>query len=199
MYVGTYTNGDSKGIYKLQFNTTTGELSDKQLAVAIENPSFISFSPNKKFIYAVGEGSSGLVTAFNVKADGKLEFINNVSSEGNGPCHVSINTSGNKAVVSNYGGGIMALYNINKDGSLNKADQIFDYNLPEKVSHAHSAQFFKDNLFVADLGINAVYQYKLNTDTNTYTLISSSIVDIPEKSGPRHFALNKRWAFYIHY
>ncbi|MDO5970127.1 lactonase family protein [Flavivirga aquimarina] len=193
LYVGTYTNEDSKGIYHLQFNTKTGELSNKTLAVATQNPSFISFSPNKKFIYAAGESSISAVSAFKVESEGKLKLINTVSSNGKGPCHVSINSLGDKAVVSNYRGGNISIYSINKDGSLNEASQTFNHNTDERASHAHSAQFYKDLLYVADLGMNAVYQYKL-TD-NAYSLVSPAIVKTTGNPGPRHFSLSHDGTF----
>ena len=48
MYVGTYTEADSEGIYSYDFNTITGEISNKKLAVETKNPSFITFSSDKK-------------------------------------------------------------------------------------------------------------------------------------------------------
>lgn len=189
LYIGTYTNGDSEGIYKLEFNTETGELSNKQLAVATVNPSFIAYSPNKKYIYAVGEAAPSAVTAFKIKDDGKLEFLNSESSNGKGPCHVSINESGDKAVVSNYGGGTVSIYSITKNGSLNKASQVFNHNKGDKPARAHSAQFHNNDLYVADLGNNAVFQYSLKDDS--YLLKSDGIVKMDGNPGPRHFAVTK--------
>lgn len=193
LYVGTYTDGTSEGIYKLLFNQKTGELSNLQLAVATENPSFIAYSPNKKYLYAVSESLGGSVSAYKIQENGLLKFLNKVSSNGKGPCHISINKTGTKAVVSNYGGGIASIYNISRDGKLNEAFQIFNYNTTEKVSHVHSAQFFKDELYVADLGTNAVYQYKLKNDV--YELNTPSIFKTTENPGPRHFTLTKNGEF----
>ena len=193
LYVGTYTDGTSEGIYKLQFNTKTGVLSELQLAVATENPSFIAYSPNKKYLYAVSESLGGSVYAYRIQENGLLKFLNKVDSNGAGPCHISINRTGTKAVVSNYGGGIAAIYSIARDGKLNEASQIFNYNTADKVSHAHSAQFFKDDLFIADLGMNTVYQYKLKNDS--YELATPSIFETTENPGPRHFALTKNGEF----
>ncbi|WP_158845535.1 lactonase family protein [Algibacter sp. L1A34] len=193
LYVGTYTNGDSEGIYRLQFNTETGELSQKELAITTENPSFITFSKNKKLIYGVSEGTTSAVTAFKIKANGKLEVLNTKSSNGKGPCHVSLNKNSTKAVVSNYGAGTFSIYNLNKDGSLNKASQVFDHNSETKKSHAHSAQFYKNDLFVSDLGRNRLYQYKLETDS--YKLKSPTIVEMKDNPGPRHFSISKNGKF----
>lgn len=193
LYVGTYTDGDSEGIYQFQFNTETGELSEKQLAATSENPSFIAYSPNKKNIYAVNETENGMLSAFKVEDDKTLSFINKVSANGAHPCHVSLNKSGDKVVVSNYTGGNAAIYNIKNDGALNEAFQTLHHKTDSVVSHVHSAQFFKDDLYVADLGKNAVYNYKL--EGQNYKLTDSSIVKMKANSGPRHFTLTKNGKF----
>lgn len=192
MYIGTYTDGNSEGIYRIQFNINTGELSNLQFAASSESPSFITFSHNKKYLYAVNE-SSGNVSSFKTEKNGLLKFLNKVSSNGNWPCHISLNKLGNKAVVSNYGGGSVSIYNISRDGKLSEASQIFEHNTSDKKSHAHSAQFFNDDLFVADLGMNSVYQYKLKN--NNYELVLPSIVEMPNNPGPRHFALTRNGQF----
>ena len=193
LYVGTYTNGDSEGIYKVDFDTKTGILDNKELAVKTKNPSFIAFSPNKKHLFAVGEGVDGTINAYNLKENGTLDFINSVSSEGKGPCHVTVNKYGNKAAVSNYGGGTASIFSIYENGKLSNATQVFDHNAENQKSHAHSAQFFNDDLYVSDLGRNAVYNYQLSN--NTYTLKSPAIIETTGNPGPRHFALSKSGEF----
>lgn len=193
LYIGTYTDGYSEGIYKLDFNQNTGQLSNLQLAISTQNPSFITYSRNKKYIYAVSESLGGSVSSFKIRENGHLKFLNKVSSNGEGPCHISLNRQGNKAVVSNYRGGSASIYSIARDGKLNDATQIFNYNTDDKVSHAHSAQFFRDELYIADLGINALYQYKLKGDT--YELALPTIVEMTENPGPRHFTITKNGLF----
>ncbi len=144
VYVGTYTNQNSEGIYKFMFNTKTGDLSDLQLVAKTENPSFIAFSPNKAYLYAVNEAENGTVAAFKVEDDGSLTFINQEKSFGGAPCHVSVNQAGTKVVASNYVGGNISLYNTNKNGSLTEASQIFDHNTDSIKSHAHSAKFLNN-------------------------------------------------------
>jgi 6-phosphogluconolactonase len=193
LYVGTYTDGESEGIYQLQFNTVTGELNDLNLVTKTENPSFIAYSPNKKYMYAVNESESS-VSSFKIQENGILNFINKKNSFGGAPCHVSVNKAGNKAVVSNYVGGNIALYNINNDGSLNEASQVFNHNSDSIASHAHSAQFIKNELFVADLGRNSMYLYEKEGDAN-YKLKDSSVVSLTVNAGPRHFVLTKDGKF----
>ena len=75
LYVGTYTSEDSEGIYQYQFNTETGELSGEKLSAETKDPSYITFSPSKKFLYAVNEGDES-VSSFELKKDGNLKLLN---------------------------------------------------------------------------------------------------------------------------
>ena len=96
MYVGTYTGfkyvhhsktwgvgeSHSKGIYVSRFHAATGELSEPELAAEVINPSFLTISPNHRFLYAVSEDPlsvgppldhSSYVSAFAIDpATGKL-------------------------------------------------------------------------------------------------------------------------------
>src|SRR6202047_425700 len=69
MYVGTYTGfkwvhhsrpyglgeSHSKGIYVSRFRATAGEFSEPVLRSEVINPSFLTISPNHRFLYAVSE------------------------------------------------------------------------------------------------------------------------------------------------
>ncbi|UMB53106.1 lactonase family protein [Lutibacter sp. A64] len=189
MYVGTYTGEDSEGIYLYNFNTKTGELSAKTLAIKTVNPSFITFSANKKQLYAVSESDNGsTLSAYNITKNGTLSLINKVNSGGKGPCHVQLNKKGDKAVVSNYGGGTFAIYNVEESGSLQEAFQVTDHNIETVKSHAHSAQFLDSNLFVADLGRDFLAHYTENQ--GTYTLKENYKMEAG--AGPRHFEISKK-------
>ncbi len=192
LYVGTYTADGSEGIYYYDFNTSTGEITNKKLAVKTENPSFITFSSDKKYLYAVNEnGDAGFVKAYKVNTDGTLAFINEVSTIGKAPCYVQLNKSNTKLVVSNYTSGTFSIYNILKNGSINEADQVFDHTIEGVKSHAHSAKFYKNNLFVADLGRDFLAQYVLKN--KKYALKENH--NMVKGAGPRHFEISKKGAF----
>jgi len=193
LYVGTYTNGESEGIYQFYLNTKTGELTNKQLAAKTDNPSYLSYSPSKKYIYAVNENENGTVSSFRVEDNKSLMFLNKVSTHGGHPCHVAINASSKEVAVSNYTGGNASIYTIKENGFLNEAFQVLDHNVDSITSHVHSAFFFKNHLYVSDLGRNSVYNYELNH--GNYKLIDSSIVKMADKAGPRHFTVTKNGEF----
>lgn len=54
MAVGTYTDGGSKGIYTYRFNQDTGKVVLLD-SLAMKNPSYLTVSDDKRYIYAVSE------------------------------------------------------------------------------------------------------------------------------------------------
>ncbi|MFC2110252.1 lactonase family protein [Bacteroidota bacterium] len=193
MYVGGYTTGESEGIYQFQFNTKTGELSEKKLLTKATNPSYLVLSPKKDFLYTVSEGvdkensNSGGVTSYRFKENGTLEKTAKVSSNGKGPCHLGINKKGDKLIVSNYVGGNFSVFPIS-DGIIKEAVQIVNLNGGKNTAHTHSGQFHKNELFVADLGVNTLEHYRFNKKR----YIAQKSISMVAKSGPRHFIVTKK-------
>jgi len=197
LYVGGYTNESSEGIYQYQFDTETGTLSEKKLIGKSNNPSYLTLSKNKDYLYAISElnnyknKKSGAISSYKFKTDGTLEKISELSSNGAHPCHLSLNKKGDKIVVSNYTGGNFSLYTISKKGELQTANQITNLNREKTPAHTHSAQFYKNELFVADLGINTLEHYVFNGED----YISKKSINMTPKSGPRHFSMTKNSKF----
>ena len=72
VYVGTYTRGESEGIYIYRMNLDTGDLTPEGAQSGISNPSFLAIHPNHRNLYAVAEVEqfakldSGAVAAFSI-------------------------------------------------------------------------------------------------------------------------------------
>ena len=193
LYIGSYTNGKSEGIYTYQFNSETGSLKNKQLVAKSNNPSYLVTSANKNSVYAVTESSnykktsSGAIASYKVTKDGSLEKTAEMSSFGKNPCHISLNGKENKLVVSNYSEGTFSVYSVGKKGKLDTILQVEDLNKEGFTAHTHSAQFYKNDLFIADLGINTFEHYTFK-DT---AYVATKSIPMEAKSGPRHFAMTK--------
>src|SRR5258708_5545837 len=85
VYVGTYTQGESKGIYRLHFNPKTGALGDLSLVAETPNPSWLVLHPNGRFLYAANESgdvAKDALSAFAVQPDGRLKLLNAKPSRG---------------------------------------------------------------------------------------------------------------------
>ena len=211
VYFGCYTNAKSgsKGIYVSKFDSAKGELSEPELAVETSSPSFLAIHPSKRFLYAVGEMSvpgqkGGGLSAFSISVpDGKLKLLNQVSSVGAGPCHVSVDKNGMMAMIANYGGGSVASYQIGPTGSLCEAATFVQHEGssvdPKRQAgpHGHSINPSPDNkyAFACDLGLDKVLIYKLDPASGKMT--AHGHANVPPGSGPRHVAFhpNGKFAF----
>jgi 6-phosphogluconolactonase len=195
LFVGTYTENGSEGIYSYSFNANTGELTQKKLAAPMGNPSFLKISSDKKFLYAVEEtdgyeNSSGGVAAFSID-NGNLTKINSDATVGAHPCHLGLSQDGRFLAASSYTGGSLTIFKLGENGALLPKPQFIDHKILDttKTSHAHSAKFTKDGLFTADLGLDAVKRYRLEGDIFVPSVQPS--IEMAPKAGPRHFTFGQ--------
>ena len=205
VYVGTYTDHQSKGIYAYRFNAATGQLTSLGLAAETSNPSFLAVDPNQKFLYAVNETgkfqdqSSGAVSAFAIdRRTGKLTLLNQVASRGADPCYVAVDKTGKYVLVANYSGGSVAVFPVLKSGRLGEAISVLQYKgagaNPERQEspHAHWIDFSADNRFAvaADLGLDRLDVYKFDSTKGSLVPNDPGIVQVKPGAGVRHFAFH---------
>ncbi|MEM7483959.1 MAG: lactonase family protein [Bacteroidota bacterium] len=193
LFVGTYTDGESKGIYRFTFNSNSGELEQKTLAAVLPNPSFLTISNDKSNLYAVQETADfdslgGGITAFRLK-EGLLELQNSMGTGGAHPCHVTLSGDGQLA-VSNYTGGNLSIFELEDNGALKQNPQLIDHKVLDtaKAAHVHKAHFSKDGLFASDLGLDALKRY--NKQDGNWKPAHQSSLDLPGGAGPRHFVFD---------
>ncbi|RPJ53416.1 MAG: lactonase family protein [Acidobacteria bacterium] len=213
-YVGTYTRGDSKGIYAFWMDKATGALTSLGLAAETTNPSFLAVDPAGRFLFAVGESNDfngkpgGAVSAFVInRKDGKLTLLNQVSSGGGGPCHVAVDHQGKYVLVANYNGGNVSVFPIGADGKLGDSTAFVQHQgssvNPGRQAgpHAHGVYVDAGNRVsvVADLGLDQLLLYRLDQAKGTLTANNPPFAAVRPGAGPRHFAFHPsgRFAFVI--
>jgi 6-phosphogluconolactonase len=208
LLIGTYTGGKSEGIYVYKFNTATAENSLVGVTKS-SNPSFLTVSPNNKFVYAVNENTDstrftvgGNISAFSFdKTNGTLTEINKQPSGGKHPCYVAIDKTGRWVFAGNYSSGTVGLLAVNEDGSLDTLKQIMQHGgsgpnaQRQQAPHVHATVLAANNkyLFVPDLGIDKVMVYAFNKKKGSLKLKSSAASQ--PGNGPRHFVLDAGNAF----
>lgn len=209
LYIGTYTDGGSKGIYHYLFDTKTGTLEFADVTGEIKNPSFLKISSNLKYLYSVAEGDSyngvrgGGVAAYKIGKGGILSKINDALSLGAYPCHVTVSSDNKKIVASNYGGGSLAIYDIVEGGGISPIRQLIQHEgtgadlKRQSSAHTHSAQFGASGkqLFTADLGIDKFLIYSYNEDSLLYFPDKQPFVRMEPGAGPRHFSFTRKQDF----
>jgi 6-phosphogluconolactonase len=203
VYVGTYTDGTSKGIYRLAFDPAAGAMSEPVLAVETRNPSFLALHPSGRFLYAVGEvdrfagAKTGAVSAFAIDPKtGDLAVLNQQPSGGAGPCHLVVDKSGRNVLVANYGGGTVAVLPIEADGRLKAASfvSVHEGSGPNKGRqerpHAHGIYLDAAERFALspDLGADEIFVYRFDAAKGTLDLHGA--VPLAPGSGPRHLAFH---------
>ena len=212
MLIGTYTSGGSNGIYVHQFNSVSAatKLID---SIKITNPSYLTVSPNRKFVYSVSEDASeknmgGKVSSFsfdNIK--GSLSLLNEQPSNGNHPCYITIDKTGRWVITGNYSSGNLAVLPVRSNGSLHPAVTTIQHtgqsvNTDRQTGpHVHATVLSPDNsyLFVPDLGLDKLMQYRFNKRNGALKEANEPYVMTKPGSGPRHFEFhpNKKYAYLL--
>ena len=213
LYVGSYTGKKSQGIYRVDLDLNEGKFGPAILAAEVTHPSFLTLHPDGRHLYAVNETgdlkdqSNGSVTAFAIDAAGGLQQLNQQSSRGATPCHISCDSAGKHVLVANYGGGSTVVLPIMDGGRLGEASS-FVQHLGSSVNskrqegpHAHSVNLDTWNrfAFVADLGIDKVLVYRYDGDRGAIAINDPASATIKPGSGPRHLAFHPsgRFAYVI--
>lgn len=210
LLVGSYTAGQSQGVYRLQFDSRTGQLDAKPLQVIkTDNPSWLTLSPDMSRLFVVNENGPGQkdpvgkVSSYTIDpTTHALSLINQVQTVGNEPTHSSLSGDGRHLLVSNYSvvedpGGTLAVLPVGADGKLAPVVQLSSHQ-PSRVNperqmsaHVHSAVSSPDGkyVFANDLGADKVFVYRYDPKANPelpLTAANPAFVQLPHGSGPRH-------------
>lgn len=192
MFVGTYTDKGSSGVYSFSFDQETGE-STLEDSARIGNPSYLVLAPDDSFMYCVSEykGEDATVNAFVINPkSGRMRIMNKVSAFGDDPCSITIH--GHKIITANYSSGSVCLFDIEKDGTLYGINETYQYKNPSGIdsvrqseSHIHTVTKSLDGhyLFATDLGGDCIYKFELRPE---FKEITSDSINLPKGCGPRH-------------
>jgi 6-phosphogluconolactonase len=197
IFLGTYTRTASKGIYAVRLDDATGALSEPVLVADTPNPTWVTLSPDKKYLYAVN-ASQAQALGYRVDgATGKLTPLSPsalASTAANGPAHLAVDATGRTLLAANYGDGYVAAIPINSDGTLGVPNIVRHTGHgpnPQRQDkpHVHSVTLSPDNRFVivCDLGLDRVFSYALDPAAAKLTAANPPYVETAPTSGPRHF------------
>ena len=196
-YVGTYTNGESEGIYRLLYDTDRIETS---LAAVCESPSYLCLSQTQDVLYAVKEdtvGGKGSVMAYRI-TDNSFELMNQVDSLSQGLVHLVVNQDNTYLFTVSYEDAQIMMYRLNQDGSVGeltcqkKQEGHSIHPIRQTCAHAHSAWLTPDEsyLCICDLGLDQMVVYEIDYTKGVLEEKSEWKVKFPEGSGPRHMVFH---------
>lgn len=195
-FIGTYTKGDSKGIYSFVFDKEKEQITDIELVAEVKNPTYVTISEDNHYLYAVGADvdQGGLVAYAINQETKKLQELNRQMTEGSSPCYVGVNRTNSKVLAAYYHRGSVELFETNHDGSLKPRKSVVQFagNGPNKdrqeKPHTHYAQFTPDEKYVVavDLGIDQIITFEVSSGE----LKEVSKLTVRPGSGPRHLAFH---------
>jgi len=208
LLVGSYTDGQSQGIYRYLFDSKTGQIAPTpQQVVKSENPSWLVLSADQRQLFAVNETAQGHVSSFSVSRKGEIKPLNQVATRGDEPTHASLSRDQRFLFVANYAvkpdpGGSLVVIPVAKDGKLKDVVQQARHK-PSGVNaerqagaHVHSLVLSPDgqHLYACDLGADKVFIYRYDGASTDHPLTPAipASVALPPGSGPRHLLFDAK-------
>jgi 6-phosphogluconolactonase (cycloisomerase 2 family) len=203
---------DTEGLFVYELDTLSGKLSKVSSFTGMLNPSFLTVSPNGKYVFACTESKTengGSVSSFAFDPEKKsLTLISKQKSGGENPVYLTVHPDGKWLVNGNYTEGSVSVYPVSENGQIQPYVRNFQFeegsidpNRQERA-HIHSTVFSPDfnYIFLPDLGADKIRTYRFETEKDQ-PLQPAAVhftATVPG-SGPRHltFHPNGKFAYCI--
>ena len=199
VYVGTFTQHGSKGIYLTHLDAASGALTQPELVAEAPSPAFLALHPNHRFLYCVNEIDQGSISAFAIEdGSGKLTFLNKQPSAGHAPTHLVVDPQGKNVLAANYNSGSVAVLPIEADGKLSPPSSVDQHKgqgadpSRQEGPHAHCVAIDPGGHFAlsCDLGLDKVFVYRFDPEAHAIAPNDPPFGAVAPKSGPRHLAFS---------
>lgn len=205
VFISAFSPGDKAGIHAFRFDSENGALQPLHRTTDIQNPFFLSVSPDQRFLYAINADKFGgaddeFVAAYALEdRTGRLKKLNQQSARGTASCYLDVDATGKTVVVANYASGSVASLPVKENGLLGEAATFVQHTGSsidpdrQKGPNAHSIVISPDNRFAlaADLGIDKILVYQLDAATAKLTPNEAQpFARMQPGSGPRHITFH---------
>jgi 6-phosphogluconolactonase len=201
VFFGTHKDQPGHGFSVARFDTRTGSLTTPQFVQQAANPGFFVIAPDGKHIYVANEVDTyhgqptGFVSAYSVDpATAQMTLLNEQPSAGAGTAYLSLDRTNHYLLVANYGGGTIAVFALNPDGSIGKQTAFFQHTGHsvnpgrQTAPHPHSIRMDPTNQFaiVPDLGLDKIFVYRFDVRDGSLTPNDPPFASVAPGAGPRH-------------
>ncbi len=196
--VGTYTkkeghvDGKADGVYLLQMDKESGELTWLDTIPNLINPSYLAV--DKQSLYAANEIGPGTITKIDLDDYDKTQVA---ETKGDAPCHVIPVPNSSYLVVSNYMG-VVSLFRT--EPKLELVDSLepegtFAGPPRQESSHPHMAMLAPDQktILISDLGMDNIIHLQIIEDK----LVETAHTVLAGGAGPRHMCLHSNKHIYV--
>jgi 6-phosphogluconolactonase len=204
-YVGSYTDperhGQGDGINVYRVDPRSGAFRHIQRISQLENPSFLTLSPDGRHLYSV-HGDRTVATAFCIdQRSGTLTYLNRQPTGGFNPVHLAFDRTGRFLVVANYTTDSACALPVMGDGSLHSyaaltvvKGELGPHKTQQRGMYPHDIPLDPQGRFfyVPCKGGDCVIAYRL--DARRGILVETSRVAARPGAGPRHIAFHPKRA-----
>jgi len=203
-FVGT-TDDNLQSIAICELEEVTGKLKLTSKCNAAAGAGYLTISSDKKFLYCVssekfkGDNTSNQIKAFQIMDGGnKLQPLNQQSSMGQNPCHISLTTNNKFVLIANYSSGNAAVYPVSSVGSLLPASGFVQHTgigvnpARQEAPHAHYITPSTNGKFayIVDLGIDKIMIYELTAKGELISHKEQPYLQMTPGAGPRHLVIH---------
>src|SRR4051794_25054521 len=200
IFIASTNDEEGGGIYHVEMDAKSGSLSAPRKVAKLEGASFLARHPARPLFYAVGRTTTagkgeGWAHAYRIEAQtGDVTPLNGQSTVDPGPCHITVEPTGQLALVANYRNGSAVAFPISDDGSLLPSTWFVRHEgkgpNPQRQESAHVHSVTVDPAgqlaVVADLGMDKVMLYDLLVHERTLRPHAPPLVSVHPGAGPRH-------------
>ncbi|HEY0706587.1 MAG TPA: lactonase family protein, partial [Polyangia bacterium] len=197
-----YVSGYRPEIRIFRLDVDAAQLTPAGSVEAGKSPSFLAIDPAARFLVAIDEVSEGRAISFAIdRATGGLTRVNEASTGGFGPAHVSLDRTARWVLVANYADprpGTIAVLPISAEGRLGELVDRHDFG-PATMPHYIGADLSNRFVFVPVKGGPFVGQQRFDANTGQIEPGTPDRVASAPRSSPRHldFHPNGRFVYVI--
>lgn len=183
---------DCSFLQLIALDTTQGRLTEATLLLEETSPTYLALSQKGELFSVTSVDGEGGTAAYQPEMD-HFNLLNKVTEEGAPPCYVAVDENRQLVYAANYHQGIVHVYRILEDGSLEDADKVIHTEPTgphenQNNAHVHYTDLTPDQrLVVCDLGTDRVYTYNVSLDGKLSEI--AQFVTEPG-TGPRHLVFH---------
>lgn len=204
VFVSAFNAGEKAAIHSFRLNSETGELEAERRTLGVHQPFFLALSPDRRFLYSTTADKFGgkeeeAVVAFEIESSsGELKELNRQSTRGAGTCYLDVSGDGSSLLLANYSTGSVAALPITSEGRLGESTSFIQHTGTsvnpdrQKAPFAHCIITSPDDrfAFAADLGIDKILCYRLNSKRAGLSPNKQPFVRTLPGAGPRHLVFH---------
>ncbi|SDY64083.1 lactonase family protein [Herbiconiux ginsengi] len=192
LWIGTSTaelGGSGHGIERVRVNDSSAPKHEPPIPA--HSPSFLAAHPALPVLYAVEESTGNLVVLDVARES--VRWLGPPQYACELPCHIHVDPRGRYLVVSGWGDGTIALFDLSPDGRPLLRDRVgLEGTVPPR---AHSATTVREGkIATVDIANDSICFWRLD---ETEGMVSEYALDLPAMSGPRHLKVHGDGLVYV--